>query len=261
MTTRHHTETMNIRTFAKRDENGSSACLRSVGFAGIAWAFLVTVSGCASNRPVEGPDKMLVGEAVGALQGAGAGAVTGAQLTAGAGPGAAVGAGLGAVVGAIHGAVVDANEDVAMRTEQQIKDQQARAAAQEILAEHYKRRIALHPSRDIFPADLFFDGDDVSVCQSGLAVIKELALMNEQRLPYSSLVVAVYSKGASPESPYPRHLTEERAKEFANQLIHAGMEPRRVQTRAVVVDAPVVIDPLDNPTRYNQAIEIIAIDR
>jgi hypothetical protein len=28
-----------------------------------------------------------------------------------------------------------------------------------------------------------------------------------------------------------------------------------------VVDAPVLLDPLDDPTRYNQAIEIIAMDR
>lgn len=252
---------MNNQKVTKRADFGVSAWLLQAGRIGAACSLIAALSACTSNRPVEGPDKMFVGEAVGALQGAGAGAVTGAQLTAGAGPGAAVGAGLGAVVGAIHGAVADANEDVAMRTEQEIKEQQGRAAAQEILAEHYKRRLALHPSRDIFPADLFFDGDDVKVCQSGLAVIKELARMSEKRLPYSSLVVAVYSKGASPESQYSQHLTEERAKEFANQLIHAGMEPRRIQTRAVVVDAPVVIDPLDNPTRYNQAIEIIAIDR
>lgn len=229
---------------------------------GLFTLLAVISSGCSTtSRPVEGSDKLFVGEAVGALQGAGAGAVTGAQLSAGAGPGAAVGAGLGAVVGAIHGAVTDANEDVALRTERQIQKQQARAVAQEILADHYKRRMALHPSRDIFPADLFFNGDDVKVCESGLGLIHEIALMNEQRLPYSSIVVAVYSKGASPESRYSQYLTEERAKEFANQLIHAGMEPRRIQTRAVVVDAPVVIDPLDNPTRYNQAIEIIALDR
>jgi hypothetical protein len=225
-----------------------------------AVTFAVVATGCAS-KPVEGPDKMFIGEAVGALQGAGAGAVTGAQLSAGAGPGAAVGAGLGAVVGAINGAISDANEDAAHRTAEQIREQEGRATAQEALADHYKRRLALHPSRDIFPADLFFSGDEVKVCESGISIIRELAKMNEQRLPYSSLVVAVYSKGVAPDSQYAQHLTEERAKDFANQLIRAGMEPRRIQTRAVVVDAPVVIDPLDNPTRYNQAIEIIPLDR
>jgi len=39
------------------------------------------------------------------------------------------------------------------------------------------------------------------------------------------------------------------------------VEPRRLETRAVVVDAPVLIDPNDNPTRYNQAIEIIPVDK
>lgn len=85
--------------------------------------------------------------------------------------------------------------------------------------------------------------------------------MNESRLPYSRLVVAVYAKAATPESAYAQHLTEKRSREFVNQLVRAGVEPRRLETRAVVVNAPVLIDPLDNPTRYNQAVEIIPVDR
>jgi outer membrane protein OmpA-like peptidoglycan-associated protein len=216
--------------------------------------------GC-SRKPIEGPDKLFTGQALGALEGAGAGAVTGAQVGAAAGPAAAVGAGFGAVVGAIHGAVTDANEEVALKTQAAIEDEQRRAAAQQALSEHYKRRVALHPSRDIFPADLFFSGDSVAMCEDGISIVREMAKMNEFRLPYSRLVVAVYAKSATPESEYATHITERRAKEFANQLIRAGVEPRRIQTRSVVVDAPVLLDPLDNPTRYNQAIEIIPVDR
>jgi outer membrane protein OmpA-like peptidoglycan-associated protein len=216
--------------------------------------------GC-SRQPVEGPDKLFSGQAIGALEGAGAGAVAGAQVGASAGPAAAVGAGFGAVVGAIHGAVTDSNEQAALKTQAALQDEQKRAAAQQALSEHYKRRIALHPSRDIFPADLFFSGDSVQMCESGIGIVRELAKMNEFRLPYSRLVVAVYAKSVSPESEYAQYITERRAKEFANQLVRAGVEPRRIQTRSVVVDAPVLLDPLDNPTRYNQAIEIIPLDR
>jgi outer membrane protein OmpA-like peptidoglycan-associated protein len=219
------------------------------------------VLGACSSQPVAGPDKMFAGEGIGALEGAGAGAVTGAQVSAGAGPGAAVGAGLGAVLGAIHGLAKDQSEEAQLRTAARLKEEKSRALAQEILSEQYKRRMELHPTREIFPADLFFNGDSASMCPSGVNVVRELARMNAMRLPYSRLVVAVYAKSAGPESSYAQHLTERRSREFVNQLVRAGVQPRRLETRAVVMNAPILIDPLDDPTRYNQAIEIIPIDR
>ncbi len=119
----------------------------------------------------------------------------------------------------------------------------------------------MHPGRDIYPADIFFRGDSAKMCPQGVAVVREIARLNEFRLPYSRIVVASYAKSSSPESTYLQHLTERRSREFVNQLVRAGVEPRRLETRAVVVDAPVLIDPRDDPTRYNQAIEIIPIDR
>ena len=228
----------------------------------VCLAFLAG-AGCSSSssKPVHGPDKMFSGTGVGALQGAGAGAITGAQLSAGAGPGVAVGAGFGAVVGMINGAMADSSEDAQQRIESGLKKEKKRTFAQEVLAEHYKRRAAIHPARDIFPADIFFSGDAVKMCPSGVSVVQEIARMNEFRLPYSRLVIASYAKAVVPGSSYAEHLTEERAKEFVNQLVRAGIEPRRIETRVVVVDAPVLIDPFDSPTRYNQAIEIIPIDR
>ncbi len=219
------------------------------------------VVGACSSRSVAGPDKVFTGEAVGALEGAGAGAVTGAQVSAGAGPGAAVGAGLGAVIGALHGLATDQSEEARLRTEARFKEERSRAMAQEVLAEQYKRRMELHPTREIFPADLFFQGDSATMCPSGVNLVRELARMNEMRIPYSRLVVAVYAKSLAPDSSYAQHLTEKRSREFVNQLVRAGVQPRRLETRAVVMNAPILIDPLDDPTRYNQAIEIIPIDR
>jgi outer membrane protein OmpA-like peptidoglycan-associated protein len=119
----------------------------------------------------------------------------------------------------------------------------------------------MHPGRDIYPADLFFHGDSAKMCPSGVAIVKEIARLNEYRVPYSRIVIASYAKSLAPDSAYAAYLTEKRAREFVNQLVRAGVEPRRLETRAVVVDAPVLLDPLDDPTRYNQAIEIIAVDR
>lgn len=222
--------------------------------------FALVSLGCAS-KPVPGPDKLGRDEGIGALEGAGAGMVVGAQVGAGTGPGAAIGAGFGAVAGAIQGLMKDSLEETEMKTEAEIKATRERIVAQDVLAQHYEMRMQMHPGRDIYPADVFFRGDSHKMCPQGIAVVKEIARMNEFRLPYSRLIVASYAKSRSPDSAYLSHLTERRAREFVNQLVRAGVEPRRLETRAVVVDAPVLIDPHDNPTRYNQAIEIIAIDK
>ncbi len=250
-----------IRSVSREEASLASSRLGSVwakGFGLLVCGFIV---GACSSQPVAGPDKVFAGETIGALEGAGAGAVTGAQVSAGAGPGAAVGAGLGAVLGALHGLATDQSEEAQIRTSAQFKEEKSRAIAQEILSEQYKRRMELHPTREIFPADLFFQGDSATMCPSGVNVVRELAKINSSRLPYSRLVVAAYAKSTEPESSYAQHLTERRSREFVNQLVRAGIQPRRLETRAVVVNAPLLIDPLDDPTRYNQAIEIIPIDR
>jgi hypothetical protein len=220
----------------------------------------VLVSGC-STKPVAGPDKMFAGEMTGALQGAGAGAVTGLQVGAGTGPGAAVGAGFGFVAGAISGMLNDRSEEWSIKTAKQIRDENNRAVAQETLADHYKRRMSLHPTRDIFPADLFFRGDSVTMCPSGKLLVRELVRTNALRLPYSRLAVATYIKASDMNSEFARYLSEHRAKTLVNEFTKAGFEPRRLVARPVVVDAPVLVDPLDHPARYNQAVEIIPLDR
>ncbi len=228
----------------------------------LALCTLCVVSAGCSTQPVEGPDKMFSSGAVGALEGAGAGAVTGAQFTAATGPGVAIGAGFGAAAGLIHGAIKDSMEDTEMQIGREVRRARYRTAAQETLAVHYKRRMELHPNRDIYPADIFFRGDSAKMCPSGVGIVREIAKLNEFRLPYSRLVVAAYAKSSGGEdSSYIQHLTDKRSREFVNQLVKAGVEPRRLETRSVIVDAPLLIDPEDDPTRYNQAIEIIAIDR
>lgn len=214
-----------------------------------------------TNKPVPGPDKQF-GEAMeGAASGAGAGAITGFQIGSGTGPGALIGAGMGAVAGGIRGYGHDQAEqdllkfDVGSRREREV------AFAHELLTEHYKRRTELHPTRDIFPADWFFNGDDVKLRREAIPLVRELARLNSKRSPWSRLVVAAYAKSSEEQSAYAKHLTQRRAREICDYLSWAGLEARRLQTRAVVTQAPVLIDPYDNPARYNQAIEIIAVDR
>lgn len=225
-------------------------------------ALIATLSGGCSKRPVAGPDKMFSGTATGAVEGAGAGAVMGFQMGVATGPGAAIGAGFGAAAGAIHGIVRDSFEEDEIRRSRKIRREERRVIAQEVLAAHYQRRMVIHPARDIYPADLFFSGDSAELSSQGISIIREIAKLNKKRLPYSRLVVASYAKStADAENVYVRHLTDRRAREFVNELVKAGLEPRRLETRSVIVDAPVVIDPKDNPTRYNQAIELIQVDR
>jgi len=218
------------------------------------------MSACAPH-PYPGPDKQFEGTLQGAMSGAGAGAVTGFQVGAGAGPGAALGAGIGAIAGGLQGLAQDRIDDDLLGLSAKAREERERAYAQEILSEHYKRRAELHPTRDIFPADLFFIGDEVKLRPGAGAIIKEIARMNKERLPWSRLVVAAYVKANSPDSAFAWHLAQRRSRELCDCLIREGLEPRRVQTRAVVIKEPVLIDPHDRPDRYNQAIEIIPIDR
>ena len=79
-------------------------------------------------------------------------------------------------------------------------------------------------------------------------------------MPWSRLVIAAYNTSTDPNSLYPRHITQKRAEAMALVFIKNGIDPRRIQTKSVVLNGPVLIDPYDNPARYNQAVEVIALD-
>lgn len=223
--------------------------------------FTVVVAGLGCAGPYHGPDKQFAGTLQGAATGAGAGAVTGAQLAAGTGPGALIGAGFGAVAGAIQGIGKDDVEEDVLLLSKDIRRERSRAVAQEILSEHYQRRVELHPTRDIYPADLFFYGDEVKLRPSAVPIVREMARLNKERLAWSRLVVAAYAKASDDDSEFARHLAERRSRELCDQFVRAGIEPRRLETRAVVMNIPILIDPYDRPDRYSQAIELIPLDR
>lgn len=215
----------------------------------------------ACAGPTPGPDKQFEGESTGALAGAGAGAITGFQIGAGTGPGAAVGAGFGAVAGAISGISRDQAEQDLLKLSAASREERELAMVHEILQDHYKRRLELHPTRDIYPADLFFVGDKVELCPSGARLIDEIARLNLRRMPWSRLVVAVYSKSSDPRSTFAQHLVERRSEEIADRLAKSGIDPRRIQTRPVILDSAILIDPLDTTERYAQAVEFIPVDK
>jgi outer membrane protein OmpA-like peptidoglycan-associated protein len=129
------------------------------------------------------------------------------------------------------------------------------------LQEEFKRRVTLHPTRDLYPADLFFYGDESKLRPTARPVVRELARLNKERASWSRLVVAAYIKAATPDSEFAQRLGEKRARELVDELVRGGLEPRRLLTRVVVLDEPVLVDPLDRPERYSQAIELIALDR
>lgn len=251
----------------------------------LALLFLAaTLTGCTGKfgeaRP--GPDKQGYGLLEGAVSGAGSGAVTGFQLGAGTGPGAAVGAGLGAVAGSLRGMAQDSAEDQLLDVAAGTRVERQRAVVHEVLYEHYKRRLELHPDRDIFPADLFFYGDESKLRPDAVPIVTELAKLNKTRFPGSRLMVVVYSK-VTPHNvildgppvvgddgkevvqihgpDYGEYLTTQRSKEIVNYLVRAGIEPRRLVAKGVMVDKPILVDPTDSPYRYYNAVELIPLDR
>ena len=223
--------------------------------------------------PSAGPDKQFMGMLKGGAVGAGSGAVTGAKLSAGTGPGVMVGAGIGALAGGIEGFIQDQTEDQLLELDARTRYEQQVAFAQEILADQYRRRVDLHPTRELYPADLFFVGDNVQVSAQGRFLIRELAKLNYQRLPWSRLAVISYVRAnekkvaqdeigvSNAADGFSEYLAGRRAREFSDLLVSAGIEPRRIEARGVIIDAPILIDPLDDPARYNQVIELLPLDR
>lgn len=220
------------------------------------------LSGCSpiSQEPVPGPDKQGAGTLYGAAMGAGSGIITGAQAGVAAGPAAWIGAGLGGIFGLFSGLGKDMVEEDQLRRRQEMETDRQASYAHHLLEDHYMRRLALHSNRDIFPADMFFSPECSSLNSSGQLIIKELAVLTKQRMPWSRLKIAAYSTSGDVMSPYAVKLTERRAEEIALQLVKHGIEPRRLMTQGVVVPEPIVIDPDDSPSRYRQAIEIIPLD-
>lgn len=231
-------------------------------YAGLIAATLLAALTACSGSPQPGPDKVIEGTFGGALVGAGAGAVTGAQISSAVGPGgAAIGAGFGAALGSIQGFFRDRQDEKML--ELAARTQQARevAYAQEVLTEHFKRRAELYPTRDIFPADIFFESDTVVLKRDAYPVVREIVRLNKDRMPWSRLIVTSYIKSADPESKYATHLAEERARNLSDAMIRMGIEPRRLTARGVLVTHDVVQDPADRRARYAQVIELSAADR
>lgn len=221
---------------------------------------LFLLTGCF-HELYPGPDKRFLSMSSGAITGAGAGAVAGFHLSSATGPGALVGAGFGAVAGSLHGFVHDLHEETLLTLQSETRRERQVARAHELLAEHYKRRMELHPTRDIFPADLFFEADEAKLRPEACPLVEELARLNKNRFPWSRLVIANYIRTSDPRSTYAEHLAIERVKELSNHFVKAGIEPRRITTRAVIVPDVILVDPADRSDRYAQAIELIPIDR
>jgi hypothetical protein len=223
---------------------------------------LILLTGCSpSSRLNPGPDRETAGAMQGALTGAGAGAVTGFQIASPTGPAAFVGAGFGAVAGAITGALQDENELQIIQAKRHATHLRYRASVQALLEKYFKKRIELHPTRDIYPADLFFNDDSSKLSKQGWELAAELARLNKERLPWSRMVIASYVKSVDENSMYAKHLASKRAVAIGDAFVHYGMEPRRIETRPVIMTSPLVLDPDSPPLRYAQAIELIAVDR
>jgi outer membrane protein OmpA-like peptidoglycan-associated protein len=219
---------------------------------------IIGLAGCSAKAPDPGPDQQGRGMLSGAALGAGSGAVIGAQVTAGAGPGAAVGAGLGAVFGAIQGATGDLLEDEEIAQLKEVQRLKIQLWVQEVMAEQYERRLRLHPGRDIYPAELFFAGDSKKLsCRSKL-LSQEIGKRIAASVPWSRIVISSYITSIDESSSYAKKISDERAQEIALQLIKSGVEPRRIQTRGVVLTKPLLDDGENAP--FRQAIEFLPVD-
>ena len=214
-----------------------------------------------STEPVPGPDKQGSGVLYGAASGAGAGAIIGANLTAATGPGAFIGAGFGALFGMMSGIQVDMLEENEIDRIIEQRELRELSWVQKVLIEHYSRRLEIHPSRDIYPADWFFAADSNTIRPEARRLVEEIGKSTRDRMPWSRVVVSVYSTAADSDSSYADYVTRRRSEELSTAFVSAGLEPRRIIARGVTLPEPILIDPSDAPDRYKQAVEISYLDR
>ncbi|MDD2941853.1 MAG: OmpA family protein [bacterium] len=224
---------------------------------------LLLLAGCMPYpfTPVEGPDKQASGMLMGGALGAGSGMVITHNLAMSGTRGFITGGSLGVLYGFFAGIGIDLLEEDQLQQIAEIDALSQKLWVQSLLAEHYDRRLRLHPNRDVFPADYFFQSDGSTLTPYSEILVKNLAELNRDRLPWSRIVVASYTTSSDPESPYAHYLSTKRAESIARGLIRYGIEPRRVATKAMTLTEPILIDPQDNPDRYFQAVELIFIDK
>lgn len=223
---------------------------------------ILLFSSCApfTSDPVPGPDKQAVGTYGGAALGAVAGGAIEKQIYGSITDGSFIGAALGGIYGLFSGLGVDLLEEDQLRRSVELQRAKEMIWAQRALSEHYARRLELHPTRDIFPADWFFQGDQSELCAEGKILAQEIGRLSQQRTPWSRLVITAYVTSSHEDSNYAQFLTKRRAEEIATQFVKVGVEPRRVLTETMILSQPILVDPEDHPDRYRQAIEIVVID-
>lgn len=226
----------------------------------ISLLFPLCLIGCGTYS--YGPDKQGQGFGQGAIGGAVSGAITGFHLGATTGSGALVGAGIGALAGSAKGMLIDQMEEKIVKLEKETNDLKRSALAQSILIDIIERQVKSHPHREIYPADLFFIEGSAKVSSLGKVMLSELGKLIYNRLPWSRIAVASYIKSGSRSSANKDQLTiaEDRAKVVGNALVAQGVEPRRIVVWGQLTDQTPFLDDFDDPFRYNQAIEIIALD-
>jgi outer membrane protein OmpA-like peptidoglycan-associated protein len=222
--------------------------------------FFLVVACAPTTTPVQGPDKAGFGLLKGAAVGAGSGAVTGAQLSSITGPGAVVGAGFGAATGFLKGALMDEQEEVTIEDEKILSRLESRLAAQQYLLIHYQDRERLKLNRDFFPANWFFEKGEMKIRVSARHLVAEIAKLSQVRNPASRILVTAYVTAPTHESEYSRTLAKRRSTTFARELIRQGVEPRRLVTRGIVMDEPILADPAYQANQYREAIELDFVD-
>jgi outer membrane protein OmpA-like peptidoglycan-associated protein len=85
-------------------------------------------------------------------------------------------------------------------------------------------------------------------------------------MPWSRLRIVNYIKSQDSTAgertdAYATQLALDRSKALMNEFIKNGIDPRRIEAKAMIIDMPLVLDPKDHPARYNQAVEITPVDR
>ncbi len=219
----------------------------------------VGILGCSSNmRQAERHSEILASNTVSL---AGGGALAGAKLGVGALPGAGVGLASAALISAIQSFVINRTDDSLLRLENSLKTAKYSSTGQQLLLSYWEIRNKYFPSRDIFPAEFFFEVDSTNLSSLGKGLLQEIYLLNKDRFPWSRFGIISYVTTTDDRNNFSKDLAVKQVRVIGSYLISLGLNPRRVSASASLTDRPLVQtnDPNIDKMFFN-AIEFVPLD-
>lgn len=219
---------------------------------------VVTLSGCqdAQFRSRE------AGALGGAALGAGLGAIVGNQVGS-PGAGIAIGSAFGALAGGVLGNESDKRNDQLSERDRMIQQQQRQLDENRRLIEELRRRGAdAHSSERgvvVNLPDILFEFNKARLTPEAVRTAHEITEV--LRSAQDRLISVEGHTDSMGTVAYNQHLSEQRARSVASELVASGVSRQRISTRGFGESAPIASNSTEDGRQRNRRVEVIIQNR